>query len=269
MIRKMLFLPLMLIATLPAHAQTDRYCIPSEKLTDMHNTVSSMAPLMQQAFHELLEVLMKKNETGNVSDAGCVTQEELAQICKNTWDNNIDQCQEFVYNIASAPQNVAYKTIQVSFNIQQKDFSNINPDIFAQSVNTAVARRRFKSIPSKLQDTGKYFIQYDAEKQINPFIAAAIALYESNRGTSALAREKNNVAGLGGKPWLSFDTVPDCIAKQAETLLNQYNKGYTTLKILAEKGQYTVTNRQGWLRDVSSITHELYRSYNATVGKKK
>lgn len=270
MTRKILFFTLLSLCVLPAHAQSDLYCFSSEKLTEMRDEMSAQTEDMQRAYNELFEILLAKNESGSVADAGCVTQEELAQICKNVWDDDTQSCETFIYKIMTEPHRNNFSVLEYSINLKKTDFDDIDPDAFSAAFNKAVARRRDKSIPSKLQDMGPVFLAQAQEKQLNPFISAAISLYESGRGASSLARRNNNIAGLGGPGrWMSFSTVPDSIATQARTLRNKVESGKTDLNKLACSGSYCATNTGPWFRDVSSIAKELYRYYNAIIQNKQ
>jgi len=271
MIRKILLFTLLTVATaFPARAQSDIYCISSAKLAEMRQQLSAQNSDLQRAYNELFQILVAKNENGQVAGAGCVTQQELAQICKNVWDNDTEMCETFIYAIMTEPASDKFSPLQYSIQLKKTDFNDIDPDAFNQAVNKSVARRRQKNIPSKLQNMGTVFLEQARAKQINPFISAAISLYESSRGTSPLARNKNNIAGLGGPGhWMSFNSVPDSIASQAKTLHSKVIAGKTNLNSLACSGSYCATNTGPWFRDVSSIVKELYRYYNAIIQSKK
>ena len=269
MIRKILLLSLLICPISQAKAQADKYCIPSAKLTQMRDQMPSLNQDMQRAYNELFYILLKNNESGDIANAGCVTQQDLAQICKNVWDDNTEMCETFIYNIMDTPAGDVQPLPYLDY-LAQTDFSTIDPDVFNQAVNKAVARRKRKNVPSKLQNMGSVFLDQAKEKQINPFISTAIALYESDRGTSNIARTRNNIAGLGGPgKWLTFATVPDSIAKQAATLQNKIANGKTDLRTLACSGSYCSTNTTPWFKNVSSIAKELYRHYNAILQGQK
>ncbi len=268
MIRKLLFI-LLAFATISAHAQTDKYCISSAKLVQMRDQLSTKPTDMQRAYNELFQILVANNESGSQDNAGCVTQQELAQICKNVWDNDMEKCEAFIYEIMNPAQQNNYTVLEYSGMLNKTDFDDIDPDAFKQAVNKTLARRRDKHIKSKLQDMGPAFLEQAKEKQINPFIAAAIAMYESTYGTSKKARELNNIAGLqGANGYIKFATVPDSIATQAATILKlSYTKELNTL---ANSGHYCAKSvATKWAADVRSIARVLYRNYNAIVQSKQ
>lgn len=270
MIQKILLFFCLMCITLPSHAQTDVFCISSEKLTEMHNQMPSLNPDMQQAYTNLFEILLNQNESDTTNNAGCISQQDLAQICKNVWGDNTEMCETFIYIIMTSPQQTNLKILNYSPELSQVNFDDINPDIFNQAVNKCAARGRNQHIPSKLQNMGTVFLDQAKEKHINPFIFAAISLYESNRGRSGLAINNNNIGGLrNSKGWMKFDSVPDSIATQAKTLQNKVLSGKTTLSILSSSGSYNQTNRSQWFNHVSSIAKELYRNYNEIIQKNK
>lgn len=264
MTRKTLFFTLLLCAALPAHAQTtDRYCISAEKLTQMHDQVPYKNPDPQRAYQKLFEILVAKNDS--IQNAGCFTKFDMAQICKSVWDNDTDSCEKFVYEVTEEPAKADFKPLTYSDLLEKTDFSDIDANAFQKALNKSLARRREKHIPSKLQDMGTVFVEQAKEKQINPFLAAAIAMYESTYGTSAKARNLNNIAGLrGGNGYIRFKDVPDSIATQASTLRTWI--ATKTLGGLANSGHYcekVVASR--WTADVASIARVLYRNYNAIL----
>lgn len=270
MIRAILLLSLLTCPMLPAMAQADKYCIPSEKLTKVRETMSTMGADMQRAYNELFEILLQNNESGNIDNAGCVTQQDLAQICKNVWDNDTEMCEAFIYDIMGPiPQNNSYELLEYSDLLNKTNFDDIDAEAFNQAVNKTLARRRDKHIGSKLQDMGTVFLEQAKEKQINPFISAAISMYESTYGTSTKAHKLNNIAGLrnaGG--YIKFASVPDSIASQAATIQNFSNT--KELNALAKSGHYCAKSvATKWASDVRSIARVLYRNYNAIVQSKK
>jgi len=270
MIRKILLFTLLTVAALPARAQTDTYCISSAKLTELQAQIPGQNPDFQRAYNELFQILVSKNEKGPVTSAGCVTQQELAQICKNIWLDATEMCKTFLSKIVTSTSSQNnFTTQEYSELLEQIDFNSIDPAAFNQAFNKLLARRANKSKASKLQDMGPVFLEKMEQEHINPFIAAAIAMYESTYGTSTKAHKKNNIAGLqGSKGYISYPTVPDSIAGQAKTLRTW--SASNDLRGLAYSGHYCAKNvATGWHKDVSSIARRLYRYYNEIVQSKK
>ncbi len=76
--------------------------------------------------------------------------------------------------------------------------------------------------------TGAALIAAEENYQINALVLAAIIVHESRWGKSAIARNRNNLAGLGafdgsaGYSAMSFDTKEDCIYYLAALLSRDY-----------------------------------------------
>lgn len=79
-----------------------------------------------------------------------------------------------------------------------------------------------------LYGTGAALIKAEERYQINALVLAAIIVHESSWGQSAIARYRNNLAGLGaydgsaGYSAMSFDTKEDCIYYLAALLSRDY-----------------------------------------------
>ena len=82
-----------------------------------------------------------------------------------------------------------------------------------------------------LEGTGEALVQAEMETGINALVLAAIVVHESDWGRSRLAREKNNLAGLGaydGQEYLAgirFDSRASSIMFLAELLAVHYAPG--------------------------------------------
>lgn len=250
-----------------AHAHTDYYCFSADKLLQLYVQSFSQLQDMRTAYNLLLQTLMSNETPMQPTHTGCTTAQDLAKICNTVWGGKKqERCETFMYNIMSPAATEKFKPLEYSSELGKTDFSDLDSNIFNQALNKAVARRRDKHIPSKLQDTGFVFVEQAQEKQLNPFVSAGISLYESSRGTSNLARTKNNIAGLGGPGrWMTFSSVSASIATQATTLKNKIAAGHTNLDLLACSGSYCATDTDPWFRHVSAITKELYSHYNTIL----
>lgn len=70
-----------------------------------------------------------------------------------------------------------------------------------------------------LMGKGEIFLEEARRNEICPIFLAAVAMHESAKGTSKLARQNNNVFGIfkGGK-YHRFDSVDECIKFSAKLL---------------------------------------------------
>ncbi|WP_461369200.1 glucosaminidase domain-containing protein [Candidatus Darwinibacter acetoxidans] len=117
--------------------------------------------------------------------------------------------------------------------------------------------RAFKGTP--LAGIGEALVQAEAETGINALVLAAIAAHESGWGRSRIAKEKNNLAGLGAYDHspgsaIRFENREECVMFLAELLrdrpgsLEEIGGWYASdprwaakagrcMKIIAEAGQ--------------------------------
>ena len=105
---------------------------------------------------------------------------------------------------------------------------------------------------TSLAGIGEALVLAEAETGINAVILAAICAHESGWGTSRLARERNNLAGLGAyRPGLgmTFDTRADCIDYLARLLAGRPGT-------LAEVGQWYAED-PGWARKVGACVRGM------------
>lgn len=260
MMRKILFFTVLLCAALPAYAQTpDEYCMSSELLTKIREEAQSKDVQTQHAYMNLFGLMLSKAKK-DPRTAGCVTPQELAQVCKSVWGDDKEKCEVFVYDITEQIAKSKLTKLAFTDTMRKTEFDDIDPDVFKKAFDAALARRRYKSIPSKLQNMSNVFLEEAEKNNVNPFLTAAISMWESDRGTAGHARTKNNVAGLGGPgKWMKFTSVPDCIAYQSKTLNGYVNEGLTNLTKIG--GKYCEKCSE-WPGKTASIGRELYRNYN-------
>ena len=70
---------------------------------------------------------------------------------------------------------------------------------------------------------GETFSRAEQEYGVNALFLISICEFESANGTSSLARNRNNLAGLGGSGnWASFSSFEDCVEYLAELLSSEY-----------------------------------------------
>ncbi len=120
----------------------------------------------------------------------------------------------------------------------------------------------------RLQGLGEVLVEAEREYDINALVLAAIVVHESSWGRSAIARDKNNLAGLGaldGSPYasaLTFATRDESVHFLAELLARKY---------IVPEGQHyhgpdlagigiRYASDPGWARKVAEIMHLLART---------
>ena len=103
------------------------------------------------------------------------------------------------------------------------------PLLSPSGFSAARFERAFKGTP--LAGIGEALVQAEAETGINALVLAAIAAHESGWGRSRIAKEKNNLAGLGaydGREYsagIKFDSRASSIMFLAELLAVKYAPG--------------------------------------------
>ena len=84
---------------------------------------------------------------------------------------------------------------------------------------------------SPLAGLGRAFIEAEAESKVNAMFLLALAVHESNWGSSVLAREKNNLFGFGAydsNPYHGakvFASKEECVKHVAQFLRDHYLEG--------------------------------------------
>lgn len=84
---------------------------------------------------------------------------------------------------------------------------------------------------TELAGLGRAFLEAEAASKVNAMFLLALAIHESDWGTSALAREKNNLFGFGAydsNPYhgaMVFATKEDCVKYVAQFLRDHYIEG--------------------------------------------
>lgn len=146
-------------------------------------------------------------------------------------------------------------------------YGNYTKKITQLYAGTAEDLNRYLKDKGVLAGKGKAFI--DAQKQygISASVLAAICINESKKGTSRLARNNNNVAGVrnGNKGWKKYASVDECIKDVARflkagyvsenlTSLYQVNAKYCPIQDPEDRG-----NNNGWAAAVNKFANEIER----------
>lgn len=94
-----------------------------------------------------------------------------------------------------------------------------------------------KSFENALAGKGQLFAEYCAEKGVDPFLAAAIAIHESYRGSSNMITNQNNVGGMRvNGVWLTFSSIDEGIKRFINNIAKNYVAyGLTTPESMSQK----------------------------------
>ena len=167
----------------------------------------------------------------SLSTAFQARQDEIQELERKT-EQQLQQMRDIREQLDEAAERLA-ELEQMLLNLRQMEriiargvpSRSGRPDATTMPVTTpsgfSAARfeRAFAGTP--LAGIGEALILAEAETGINAVILAAICAHESGWGRSKLARERNNLAGLGAYgPGLgmTFDTRADCIDYLARLL---------------------------------------------------
>ncbi len=136
-----------------------------------------------------------------------------------------------------------------------------------------------RNAKNSLAEQGQAFFSLGTAVGIDPTFAVAVAMFESGRGTSTNALEKNNYFGItepGGEGYgfRSFATPEAGIAEFYDRIANSYvPNGQTTpdkIACGATSGYtthcYVVTGRDNWLRSVPIFRQEILNMISMASG---
>ena len=133
----------------------------------------------------------------------------------------------------------------------------------AQELDVLISRLLEKTGGDKtknpLYGKGKSFIESGEKHHVNPSVLVAIAMHESGRGTSSMARNRNNIGGLIGKNGaLRFNKVEDCIESMAKTIEKHTKNDILTIEQLGRSGKYCAKSvGDSWADDVVFYINKL------------
>ena len=133
----------------------------------------------------------------------------------------------------------------------------------AQELDVLISRLLEKTGGDKtknpLYGKGKSFIESGEKHHVNPSVLVAIAMHESGRGTSSMARNRNNIGGLIGKNGaLRFNKVEDCIESMAKTIEKHTKNDILTIEQLGRSGKYCAKSAgDRWAEDVVFYINKL------------
>lgn len=123
---------------------------------------------------------------------------------------------------------------------------------------TGTAEDLNKNLSGVLAGKGEKLLDLQDKYGVSASGLAAMAMWESGRGTSKLARTKNNVGGVrSGRSYKSYDSVDDCLESMASNLSRNYiAQGRTTVDSIGRK----YAQDKNWANGVGSIKRSIESS---------
>ena len=152
----------------------------------------------------------------------------------------------------------------------QQVYGNYTRDITKPYSGTAEDLNRYLIGKGVLEGKGQIFMDAQERYGISAAVLVGIAMNESAKGTSNLARNKNNIGGVrisGSTEFRTFESVDDCIMEMARFLKAGYvdNSGRPLTKLYQINAKYCPTsdptdktgNNGLWARTVDKYANEV------------
>lgn len=196
-----------------------------------HMTVESSRPDSSAVLSEELDrqkemdknILLVTNRMMQIEQSIWTLGEELPQIKQHMTAKNV-RLEAKTVAVGNGSRLVA------EYRDDQPEPRSSTFDVTAPSLVTAY------EIDAVLADTelagmGRAFLEAEAESKVNAMFLLALAIHESNWGTSSLAREKNNLFGFGAydsNPYhgaMVFSSKEECVKHVAQFLRDHYIEG--------------------------------------------
>ena len=152
----------------------------------------------------------------------------------------------------------------------QQVYGNYTRDITKPYSGTAEDLNRYLIGKGVLEGKGQVFMEAQERYEISAAVLVGIAMNESAKGTSNLARNKNNIGGVrisGSTEFRTFESVDDCIMEMARFLKAGYvdNSGRPLTQLYQINAKYCPTSdptdtsgHNGfWARAVDKYANEV------------
>lgn len=153
-------------------------------------------------------------------------------------------------------------------------YGNYSRNITKPYTGTADDLNKYLEDKGVLKDKGEIFLKAQEEYGINAAVLVAITMHESGKGTSKLAKNKNNVGGVriaGSNEFKKFDNVEDCIMEMARFLKAGYveNSVRPLTKLYEINARYCpvsdVTDKTGgnrnWAKRVDAYADDVEKAF--------
>ena len=108
-----------------------------------------------------------------------------------------------------------------------------------------------------LEGKGQMWVNLESKYGVNAIFGIAVAYQESGFGTSALAKNKNNLFGLNGSNgWMRFDSVEDCVDYFGHLISSSSLYANKTIDEISR--HYCTSGPEGWAKAVKSLMASRY-----------
>ncbi|MCR0315858.1 glucosaminidase domain-containing protein [[Clostridium] innocuum] len=122
-----------------------------------------------------------------------------------------------------------------------------------------------KAFENKLSGQGEYFYKQCKKYSVDPYLAAAIAILESYRGSSTIATYNNNIGGMRvAGNWLSFGTIEEGITAFIKNIGHNYvSYGLDTPETMVSK---YAEGSSTWVQSVNEFYYKLKQGNPSWTG---
>ncbi len=148
-------------------------------------------------------------------------------------------------------------------------YGDYTRDVTTPYKGTAADLNKYLKGKGKLEGCGQAFMDAQRKYGISAAVLVGITMNESGKGTSSLAKNKNNVGGVrisGSTEFKTYGSIGECIDDMARFIKSGYvnNKGRALTKLYQVNAKYCpasdTTDRSGvnsyWARNVEKYAKE-------------
>lgn len=226
------------------------YLICSAILVTFTLAFTHLHDLRQQLDRDLIEYIYELQEMLDQTEQENRELQEQNKELQDRWARHV-QARERMYVYASISRGGRPEGRDEERSGGRHDFTTM-PVLSESGFTAADFERSFSG--TGLDGIGAALVQAEDEHGINALVLAGIIALESGWGRSRLAREKNNLAGLGAYDdcpgsALRFDSRAECIIVLAELLRDRPGS-------LAEVGMWYASDPR-WAEKVAGIMRAI------------
>lgn len=163
----------------------------------------------------------------NVSNNVAISADKEVKESSNSNTNNTNV-------IKMSLNETTDREVAEAVSLRLEVFDGLTMDELAEKLNRSLGN-------AVLAGKGYLIASYSLSNGVDPYVATAIMIHETGRGTSKMARECNNVAGQKGAPscmgsYKGYATIDDGIKGAIDNLYNNYYaRGLTTVEAIGPR----------------------------------
>ena len=181
----------------------------------------------------------------NISDSVVVAADKETKESSN---ENISNTSLVNMSLISTEE----RKIATAESLRVEVFDGLTLDELSEKLNKSLGN-------AVLAGKGELIASYSLEKGVDPYVATAIMIHETGRGTSTLARTCYNVAGQKGSPacygsYKGYSSIDEGIKGAIDNLYNNYYaRGLTTVEAIGPKYAESST----WIAQINNYINQI------------